>query len=65
MTLLSLFFTVLYGVLLLSLWVSSVGLAGGLSTAIGVWVGLFTGLCFIGVYLYMALQILGRFNRGQ
>lgn len=65
MTLLSLFFTVLYGFMLLAMWVSSLGLAGGLGTAIGVWVGLFFSLCFVGVYLYMALQILGRFKRGQ
>jgi len=64
-TLLSLFFTVLYGFMLLAMWVSSLGLAGGLGTAIGVWVGLFFSLCFIGISLFMALQILSRFRNGQ
>jgi hypothetical protein len=59
MTLLSLFATVLFGFVLLALWVASQA-----GDAVGLWVGLFTSFCFVSVSLFIALQIMSRFKRG-
>ena len=59
MTLLSLFATILFGFVLLAFWVAS-----ELGDAVGLWVGLFTSLCFISISLFIVLQIMNRFRRG-
>ena len=59
MTLLSLFVTVLFGLVLLSIWV-----IGELGTSMGIWVGLFTGLLFVAVSLFTVLQVMSRVRSG-
>jgi len=55
MTLLSLFATVLFGFALLATWVGD-----EIGTAIGVWVGMFTSLCFVAAFLFTVLQVVSR-----
>lgn len=59
MTLISLFATTIFGFVLLALWVAS-----ELGDSVGLWVGLFTSLCFVSASLFIVLQIMGRFKRG-
>ena len=52
----------IFGFVLLALWVSSQNVFMG--DAVGLWVGLFSSFCFASVSLFIALQIMGRLRSG-
>jgi len=58
-TLVSLFVTVLFGLVLLASWIG-----GEVGTSVGIWVGLFTSFLFVAISLFTILQVMSRVRSG-